>query len=95
MKEYTPNGTLVMTKNEADYIKGEYGVDIMDPAHIKMVMDEQFLLGFIVVDQSEEIVYVTYDGHGYGFQTYTYASLEREQNASDRQIRELYRSLSR
>lgn len=95
MKEYTPNGTLVMTKNEVDYIKGEYGVDIMDPAHIKMVMDEQFLLGFIVVDQSEEIVYVTYDGHGYGFQTYTYASLEREQNASDRQIRELYRSLSR
>lgn len=95
MKEYTPNGTICMTMNEVNYIKSEYGIDIMDPDHVRMIMDTDYLLGFVVVDQSEELVYVTYDGHGYGFQTYTYAALERESANSDRMMRELYRSFSR
>lgn len=96
MKEYTPNGTLVMTMNQVSYIKDEYGLDIMDPSNVKVVMDTNYLLGFVIIDQAEEIVYVTYDGHGYGFQQYTYAMLERENNTlSNREVRELYRSLSR
>lgn len=94
MKEYTPNGTLVITMNEVNYLKDQYGIDIMRPDHVKMLMDADFLLGFVVIDQSNEMVYVTYDGHGYGFQQYTYAMLEREQQTSDRMLRELYRSFS-
>lgn len=93
MKEYTPNGTIVMTMNEVDYIKSEYGIDIMTQDHVKMIMDTDFLLSFIIVDQANEMVYVTYDGHGYGFQTYTYAMLEREAQAS-REVLQLYRALS-
>lgn len=93
-KEYTPNGTIVMTMNEVNFIKSQYGIDIMTPDHVAMIMDSEFLLGFIIVDQAEEMVYVTYDGHGYGFQQYTYAMLEREQANSDRMMRELYRSFS-
>lgn len=93
-KEYTPNGTIVMTMNEVNFIKSQYGIDIMTPDHVAMIMDSEFLLGFIIVDQAEEMVYVTYDGHGYGFQQYTYAMLEREQANSDRLMRELYRSFS-
>lgn len=95
MKDYTPNGTIVMTMNEVEYIRSQYGIDIMKPDHVKMIMDSDFLLGFVILDQAEEMVYVTYDGHGYGFQTYTYAMLEREQAQSDRMLRELYRSFSR
>lgn len=95
MTEYTPNGTLVMTKNEVDFIKAEYGVDVMDSTHVKMIMDDQFLLGFVVVDQAEELVYVVYDGHDYGFQTYTFPMLERDQATSDRELRALYRAMSR
>ena len=95
MKEYTPNGTIVITMNEVNYIRNEYGIDIMDPSHVAMIMDNEFLLGFVVVDQTNELVYVAYDGHEYGFQTYTYAALEREQQNSDRMLRELYRSISR
>lgn len=94
MKEYTPNGTLVITMNEVNYLKDQYGIDIMRPDHVKMLMDADFLLGFVVIDQSNEMVYVTYDGHGYGFQQYTYAMLERERETSDRMLRELYRSFS-
>lgn len=95
MKDYTPNGTIVMTMNEVEYIRSQYGIDIMKPDHVKMIMDSDFLLGFVILDQAEEMVYVTYDGHGYGFQTYTYAMLEREQAQSNRELRELYRAISR
>lgn len=95
MKGYTPNGTVVLTMNEVQYIKDEYGVDIMMPEHIKMLMDASFLLGFVVLDQANEMCYITYDGHDGQFQQYTYAMLERESSQSDRNIRELYRSLSR
>lgn len=95
MKDYTPNGTIVMTMNEVEYIRSQYGIDIMKPDHVKMIMDSDFLLGFVILDQAEEMVYVTYDGHGYGFQTYTYAMLEREQAQSNRALMELYRNISR
>lgn len=95
MKEYTPNGTLVITMNEVEFIKEQYGIDVMKPDHVKMIMDADFLLGFVVIDQSEEMVYVTYDGHGYGFQQYTYAMLNREQQMSQRELLSLYRAMSR
>ena len=83
-----------MTMNEVQYIKDQYGIDIMTPDHVRMIMDADYLLGFVIVDQANEMVYVTYDGHGYGFQQYTYAMLEREQQNSDRMMRELYRSFA-
>ena len=95
MKNYTPNGTVVLTMNEVQFIRDEYGVDIMTPEHVRMLMDAEFLLGFVVLDQANEMCYVTYDGHGGEFQQYTYAMLEREQQTTDRMMRELYRSMSR
>lgn len=95
MKEYTPNGSVVLTMDAVQYIKDEYGIDIMTPDHVKMLMDASFLLGFVILDQANEIVYVTYDGHGGNFQQYTYDMLVREQELSNKTMRELYRTLSR
>ena len=92
MKEYTPNGTLVITMNEVNYLKDHYGIDIMRPDHVRMLMDADFLLGFVVIDQANEMVHVTYDGHGYGFQQYTYAMLERSAEMSQREVMQLYRA---
>lgn len=94
-KNYTPNGTVVVTMNEVQFIRDEYGIDIMTPEHVSMLMDAGFLLGFVVLDQANEMAYVTYDGHGGEFQQYTYAMLEREQQTTDRMMRELYRSMAR
>lgn len=95
MKEYTPNGSVVLTMDAVQYIKDEYGVDIMTPEHVRMLMDASFLLGFVILDQANEIVYVTYDGHGGNFQQYTYDMLVREQELSNKTMRDLYRTLSR
>lgn len=91
MQEYTPNGTLVITMNEVNYLKDQYGIDIMRADHVKMLMDADFLLGFVVIDQANEMVHVTYDGHGYGFQQYTYSMLERAAEVSQRELTQLYR----
>ena len=95
MKEYTPNGSVVLTMDAVQYIKDEYGIDIMTPEHVTMLMDASFLLGFVILDQANEIVYVTYDGHGGNFQQYTYDMLVREQELSNKTMRDLYRTLSR
>lgn len=95
MSEYTPNGTVVITMNEVEYIKENYGVDIMQSDHIQMLMDDNFLLAFVILDQSNEIAYIRYDGHNYGVQEYSYNQLERERSMDDRMMRELYRSFSR
>lgn len=95
MKEYTPNGTVIITMNEVDYIRDNYGIDIMTSGHVKMLMDENFLLGFVILDQSNEIAYVMYDGQNFQFQEYSYNQLEREQQTTDRMMRELYRSFGR
>lgn len=93
-KEYTPNGTVVMTMNEVNYIKETYGIDLMKDNHCKMIMDTNFLLGFVILDQANEIAYIMYDGQSWQFQEYTYNMLEREQQMTDRMMRELYRSFS-
>ncbi|MDE6039996.1 MAG: hypothetical protein K2F99_00315, partial [Muribaculaceae bacterium] len=93
VKEYTPNGTVVLTMNEVNFIKDEYGLDIMRPDHVKMIMDNSFLLGFVILDQANELCHITYDGHGGNFQRYTYAMLRRESNMADEMLRTLYRSL--
>lgn len=95
MNEYTPNGTVILTMNEVQFIRDEYGLDIMRDDHIKMLMEANFLLGFVILDQANEIAYITYDGHQGNFQQYTYASLEREVSSSDRAIREIYRAMAR
>lgn len=95
MKEYTPNGTVVFTMNEVQFIRDEYGIDVMNAQHVKMLMEASFLLGFVVLDQANEICYVTYDGHEGQFQQYTYDMLSRERKNDDRAMRELYRAMAR
>ena len=68
----------------------------MLPSHVEMLMDHNFLLGFVVLDQANELCYVCYDGKGGNMETYTYAMLERsDTDKSDRMLRELYRSMAR
>lgn len=96
MNNYLPNGTIIMTMNEVEYIKANYGVDVMRADHCKMIMDTNFLLGFVILDQANEIAYVMYDGiNGGQFAQYGYAALERDQQRSDRDMKELFRIMNK
>ena len=96
MRSYLPNGTIVMTMNEVEYVKDNFGIDLIEGSHAKMIMDQNFLLGFVILDQSNEIAYVMYDGINQGqFQQYSYTALDREQKNTDKQMRDLFRLMNR
>jgi len=86
-----PNTTLVMSREEVDEIRANYGYDLLSPGIASRVMKEYFLLGLVVISTSDEIVQVLYDGQK-GFQTYTFKALERETNESERTLKELLKN---
>jgi hypothetical protein len=57
-------------------------------------MKEYFLLGYVVVDASDETVRVMYDGQS-KFQFYTFASLERENNNQERAFKQMLRDVKK
>ena len=86
-----PNTTLVLTREEADEIKANFGYDVMNPSVASRIMKEYFLLGFVVLSASEEIAHVLYDGQK-SFQTYTLKALERENSNTERTLKELLKN---
>lgn len=91
---YNPNLTLVMTMNEVNLLK-EKGIDLFSASHTEMLIKELFFLGFVILDQTNEIAYIQFESHNYSFQEYPYSTLEREISTNDRMMRELYRTLQR
>lgn len=94
MKNYTPNVSYVITSNEVGLLKSLYGVDILTGNSISKIMDENYMLGFVILDQMNESAFISYEGHNYQFQEYPYTYLEREAVESDRMMRQLYRDFS-
>jgi hypothetical protein len=89
---YKPNATIIMTMDEVISIRNEYGIDIMSAA--AKIIDEYFLLGFIIVDQLNNSVNIMYDGFS-TFQEYPYTTLERENNNNDREMKTLIQAMGK
>lgn len=89
-----PNATFVFSKEEADNIKANFGYDLLSPSVARSLMKEYFLLGYVVVDASDETVRVMYDGQS-KFQLYTFASLERENNNQERAFKQMLRDVKK
>jgi hypothetical protein len=77
-----PNTTIVISQEEVNFIKSQYGFDLMSPYFLNNVMQAYFLLGFVVVDNSTQIVHFMFDGQ-VNFQSYTFKGLEKEVNNRD------------
>lgn len=89
-----PNATFVFSKSEADSIKANFGYDLLSPAVARSLMKEYFLLGYIVVDASDETVRIMYDGQS-KFQFYTFTALERENNNQERVFKQMLRDVKK
>jgi hypothetical protein len=77
-----PNATIVMTMEEVNYIKSEYGYDLMKPYFIESIMKAYFLLGFVIVDSSTQTVHLMFDGQD-NYQTYTFSGLQKEADSKE------------
>ena len=89
-----PNATFIFSKEEADSIKANFGYDLLSPAVARSLMKEYFLLGYIVVDASDETVRVMYDGQS-KFQFYTFTALERENMNQERAFKQMLRDVKK
>ena len=93
-KRILPNAAIVITQEEAEYIKNNHGFDLMDPVFVAKIMDKFFLLAFIVVDNSTEVVYLKYDGQN-SYQTVSFAGLEKENSNSARNFKDILKAVQR
>lgn len=87
-----PNATIVCSMEEVMEIKDTYNVDLMDPKHIKRIMDRYFLLGFVIVDESQEICYFLFDGEN-NYTTLSFSGLERENNSKN-DFKDIYKMIN-
>ena len=91
-KQLMPNATVVMTIEEVNKLKVEHGFDIMNSSMMRKIMDEYFLLAFVIVDVSQELAYFMFDGQNEP-QTMSFSGLERENNSKN-DFKEIYKLIN-
>lgn len=87
-----PNATIVCSMEEVMEIKDTYNVDLMDPRHMKRIMDRYFLLGFVIVDESQELCYFIFDGER-DYQALSFKGLERDNNNKN-DFKDIYKMIN-
>jgi hypothetical protein len=81
MNKYLPNASIIISMQEVEFIKSQFGFDLMNPIFVDKIMNTFFLLGFVVVDTSTQIAHFLFDGQT-AFQSVTFNGLQRENSAS-------------
>ena len=87
-----PNATIVCSMEEIMEIKDTYNVDLMDPRYIRKLMDRYFLLGFVIVDESQELCYFMFDGEN-EHHALSFKGLERENNNKN-DFKDIYKMIN-
>lgn len=71
-----PNASIVLSVEEAEYIKQEFGYDLLDTRVADKIMREYFLISITIVDSAAQIAHFLFDGYE-DYQTVTFSGLER------------------
>ena len=85
--------TLVISKEEADWLKKEEHIDVMRPNVVHAIMNAYNIMCFIVVDEPLEKVHFLYDDGTTAYETISFSHLERE--ANDGQYKKIINLLSK
>ena len=93
-KRLLPNATIVITQEEVDLIKTQCGYDLENPNIAYKLMDNYFLMTFVIVDPALQRVKFLFDGRT-EFESSTFANLARENTVDDRKFKEMVNMLGR
>lgn len=89
-----PLGTIIITSYEYNKIKNEYGFDLKNLTFANKIMEELYLMCFVIMDEATQTVDILLDGSTVGFQTYSLDILEKEASMSSSKLsKELTRML--
>lgn len=89
-----PNATIVISSEEVEFIKSEFGFDLFDKRFIGKIMGQYFLLGFAIVDNSSQVAHFIFDGDP-DFQSVTFSALERSGSNDERKFKEMLKTINR
>lgn len=89
-----PNMTIVITKEEIDFIKDNYGINFMNVRDAKIVIDKLFLIDFIIVDEASKVVHFLFENMN-NWESVSYSGLERENSRDERKFKEMLKALNR
>lgn len=90
-----PNATVVISSYEVDVLQNQYGIDIRKDAMVRMLMNNLFLMAFVIMDEGSGTVSVFYDGDQ-TYQTYSIETLERDNAMNSNKLgKEIGRMISR
>lgn len=78
--------TLVMTSDEIEFLKKTEYIDLENPAVIRGIMDSYNLMGFVIVDDVQEIAKFIYDTGNDTYELITYDNLEKEAKDNSKKI---------
>lgn len=93
-QQLVPNTTIVISMDEVVKIKSEHGIDLMNVKTALNIMNQLFLLGFVVVDSSSEISYFLFDSRT-NYEEYSFNALEKENSNSAKEIKNIMQVLGR
>lgn len=89
-----PNATIVITQEEVDILKEQYGYNLTNAAIVDKLMKAYYLIAFVIVDPALQRVKFLFDGKS-EYDTLTYATLAREATTNDKQFKEMVNMLGR
>ena len=69
--------SLVISKQEVDYIKMNYSIDLLNPREAMQIMNKYNLIAIVVTDAATEVARMLFDGNRM-YSSYPYTALERE-----------------
>ena len=94
LSKVVPFATIIITSYEYNVILNQYGFDLKNITFAKKVMDELYLMCFIIMDEGSQTVDMLLDGSTSGFQTYSLDILEKETSVNSSKLsKELTRML--
>lgn len=85
--------TLVISQEEVDYVRKNYGVDFNSIKAINTILDAYNLMGFVIVDESLEVAKFLFDTGEDMFETLAFSTLEKE--ASDNSYKKIVNLMSK
>lgn len=91
-KEFIPNATIVMSIEEADEILTSSKIDVFKKSEFSKLFKEYFLLGIVIVDETNAIAHIAYDGDD-SFEPYSFNALQSKKNNPSNDIKTVLSAL--
>lgn len=85
--------TLVISQEEVDYVRKNFGKDFDSVKIINTMLDAYNLMAFVIVDEALEVAKFKFDDGENMFETLTFSNLERE--ASDNSYKKIVNLMSK